>query len=230
MNTEHSNPVIVWSLLPSDAASIEDFSLTLGFWCVQMSSPQWRPQSQWPQSQQWRQQQQRALQTVGLSWRDTKLESTRGFTAAPFATRSSRIAATWTDTSDLMVRRKFVKLTFALKTAFNSSSPSEKRHNKLLQIEWTYSVKVFFMCILPGDKLFKCDECDKLFSRKESLKQHISYKHSKNVVGNTPNCNLQGLLLNMLVNVFFFCAPTSLTKSTNINATHVRNLFAWKTP
>lgn len=33
-----------------------------------------------------------------------------------------------------------------------------------------------------GDKLFKCDECDKLFSRKESLKQHISYKHSKNVV------------------------------------------------
>lgn len=34
----------------------------------------------------------------------------------------------------------------------------------------------------PGDKLFKCDECDKLFSRKESLKQHISYKHSKNAV------------------------------------------------
>lgn len=33
-----------------------------------------------------------------------------------------------------------------------------------------------------GDKLFKCDECDKLFSRKESLKQHISYKHSKNSV------------------------------------------------
>ncbi|KTF77562.1 hypothetical protein cypCar_00009999, partial [Cyprinus carpio] len=31
-----------------------------------------------------------------------------------------------------------------------------------------------------GDKCFKCDECDKMFSRKESLKQHISYKHSKN--------------------------------------------------
>lgn len=37
-------------------------------------------------------------------------------------------------------------------------------------------------CFLTGDKLFKCDECDKLFSRKESLKQHISYKHSRNVV------------------------------------------------
>lgn len=36
--------------------------------------------------------------------------------------------------------------------------------------------------LVAGDKLFKCDECDKLFSRKESLKQHISYKHSKNVV------------------------------------------------
>lgn len=35
---------------------------------------------------------------------------------------------------------------------------------------------------IAGDKLFKCDECDKLFSRKESLKQHISYKHSKNTV------------------------------------------------
>ncbi len=33
-----------------------------------------------------------------------------------------------------------------------------------------------------GDKCFKCDECDKMFSRKESLKQHISYKHSKNEV------------------------------------------------
>ena len=44
------------------------------------------------------------------------------------------------------------------------------------------------MYILPGDKLFKCDECDKLFSRKESLKQHISYKHSKNVVGSTQAC------------------------------------------
>lgn len=35
---------------------------------------------------------------------------------------------------------------------------------------------------VSGDKLFKCDECDKMFSRKESLKQHISYKHSKNEV------------------------------------------------
>lgn len=39
--------------------------------------------------------------------------------------------------------------------------------------------------LIPGDKLFKCDECDKLFSRKESLKQHISYKHSKNTVSQT---------------------------------------------
>lgn len=36
---------------------------------------------------------------------------------------------------------------------------------------------------LPGDKLFKCEECAKLFSRKESLKQHVSYKHSRNEVG-----------------------------------------------
>lgn len=34
----------------------------------------------------------------------------------------------------------------------------------------------------PGDKLFKCEECAKLFSRKESLKQHVSYKHSRNEV------------------------------------------------
>lgn len=40
-------------------------------------------------------------------------------------------------------------------------------------------------CFNTGDKLFKCDECDKLFSRKESLKQHISYKHSKNAVSKT---------------------------------------------
>lgn len=33
-----------------------------------------------------------------------------------------------------------------------------------------------------GDKLFKCEECAKLFSRKESLKQHVSYKHSRNEV------------------------------------------------
>ncbi|KAI4880437.1 hypothetical protein NFI96_018419 [Prochilodus magdalenae] len=39
--------------------------------------------------------------------------------------------------------------------------------------------------LFAGDKLFKCDECDKMFSRKESLKQHISYKHSKNEVRRT---------------------------------------------
>uniref|UniRef100_A0A8C5VKA0 PR domain zinc finger protein 15 n=1 Tax=Microcebus murinus TaxID=30608 RepID=A0A8C5VKA0_MICMU len=33
-----------------------------------------------------------------------------------------------------------------------------------------------------SDKLFKCEECAKLFSRKESLKQHVSYKHSRNEV------------------------------------------------
>lgn len=38
---------------------------------------------------------------------------------------------------------------------------------------------------LLGDKLFKCEECAKLFSRKESLKQHVSYKHSRNEVGGT---------------------------------------------
>ncbi|KAM5281002.1 PR domain zinc finger protein 15 isoform 4-T4 [Ctenodactylus gundi] len=31
-------------------------------------------------------------------------------------------------------------------------------------------------------RLFKCEECAKLFSRKESLKQHVSYKHSRNEV------------------------------------------------
>ncbi len=46
-------------------------------------------------------------------------------------------------------------------------------------------------CVFSGDKLFKCDECDKLFSRKESLKQHISYKHSKNVVSDSPDCYLR---------------------------------------
>lgn len=60
-----------------------------------------------------------------------------------------------------------------------------------------------------GDKLFKCDECDKLFSRKESLKQHISYKHSKNLVSNTPNCHLQSfyLLLLVCVHMSASCAP-----------------------
>lgn len=54
---------------------------------------------------------------------------------------------------------------------------------------WTASsgirnYKTLLLFSVPaGDKLFKCDECDKLFSRKESLKQHISYKHSKNEVG-----------------------------------------------
>lgn len=53
-----------------------------------------------------------------------------------------------------------------------------------------YSIAVEFavnvvLCVLLGAKLFKCDECDKLFSRKESLKQHISYKHSKDTVSST---------------------------------------------
>lgn len=39
------------------------------------------------------------------------------------------------------------------------------------------------MVVPVGDKLFKCEECTKLFSRKESLKQHVSYKHSRNEVG-----------------------------------------------
>ncbi|KAK2089963.1 hypothetical protein P7K49_032629 [Saguinus oedipus] len=43
-----------------------------------------------------------------------------------------------------------------------------------------------------GDKLFKCEECAKLFSRKESLKQHVSYKHSRNEVGgNNPRFSFQ---------------------------------------
>lgn len=47
-------------------------------------------------------------------------------------------------------------------------------------------------CFITGDKLFKCDECDKLFSRKESLKQHISYKHSKNTVSQTKASGVLG--------------------------------------
>lgn len=57
-----------------------------------------------------------------------------------------------------------------------------------------------FLCALSaGDKLFKCDECDKLFSRKESLKQHISYKHSKNMVSLSPEPRAQQLLVALLV-------------------------------
>lgn len=43
-----------------------------------------------------------------------------------------------------------------------------------------------------GDKLFKCEECTKLFSRKESLKQHVSYKHSRNEVGEGPLLSSDG--------------------------------------
>lgn len=43
-----------------------------------------------------------------------------------------------------------------------------------------------------GDKLFKCEECAKLFSRKESLKQHVSYKHSRNEVGDGGNQSNDG--------------------------------------
>lgn len=43
-----------------------------------------------------------------------------------------------------------------------------------------------------GDKLFKCEECTKLFSRKESLKQHVSYKHSRNEVGEGPPLSSDG--------------------------------------
>lgn len=50
----------------------------------------------------------------------------------------------------------------------------------------------FYWSVPLGDKLFKCEECAKLFSRKESLKQHVSYKHSRNEVGGTagslPGC------------------------------------------
>lgn len=80
-----------------------------------------------------------------------------------------------------------------------------------------------------GDKLFKCDECDKLFSRKESLKQHISYKHSKNVVSafRTAGSKVSAA---PAVNDVVCLSPNSLTKSTSTNATRVRNLFAWKMP
>lgn len=49
----------------------------------------------------------------------------------------------------------------------------------------TWSREPAFSWWLLGDKLFKCEECAKLFSRKESLKQHVSYKHSRNEVGRT---------------------------------------------
>lgn len=38
-----------------------------------------------------------------------------------------------------------------------------------------------------GDKLFKCEECAKLFSRRRAWKQHVSYKHSRNEVGDGGN-------------------------------------------
>lgn len=99
-------PSISWTPLPLVATSNMDLSLTLDCWCVQIWSPRQRAQSRWPQ----RQQQQRAVACWALlkarrSWRDTKPESTRGCTAAPSATRSSRTAATWTDTSAHMVRK-----------------------------------------------------------------------------------------------------------------------------
>ena len=49
-----------------------------------------------------------------------------------------------------------------------------------------------FIGWLVGDKLFKCEECAKLFSRKESLKQHVSYKHSRNEVGGRGFWDWQG--------------------------------------
>lgn len=94
--------ILVWHSLPPDETSTVDFLLTLDTRCVQRSSPQWRPLPRRPRR--WRRQQQRVPQRAGLSWRDTKSESTRGCTAAPSAIRSSRTAATSTDTSDLMVR------------------------------------------------------------------------------------------------------------------------------
>lgn len=127
------NPESIGPLLPPDAASTVDFSLTLDSWCVQKRSPRRRAQSRQPQRQQQQQQQQRAaacraLQTAGLSWRDTKPESTRGCTAAPSATRSSRTAATSTDTSDLTVRGH-LKSSFGVSKQWNCSSLSETSHN-----------------------------------------------------------------------------------------------------
>lgn len=60
-----------------------------------------------------------------------------------------------------------------------TGSFSIQRHDASLKSVFCLSEMSRF---IAGDKLFKCDECDKLFSRKESLKQHISYKHSKNIV------------------------------------------------
>lgn len=180
------------------SAYIVDFSLTLASWYVQMWSPRCRARSRWPWSQRRRRQQRAAacwaLQTAGLSWRDTKPESTRGCTAAPSATRSSRTAATLTDTSDHMVR-------------------GDESAEIIVRVSWCLALMDCSLCILPGDKLFKCDECDKLFSRKESLKQHISYKHSKNMVSKTPDCyhNNTSYCLSCYLTcfcVFFFlCLP-----------------------
>ena len=49
--------------------------------------------------------------------------------------------------------------------------------------QWAWRSDVLVTGLSLGDKLFKCEECAKLFSRKESLKQHVSYKHSRNEVG-----------------------------------------------
>lgn len=87
------------------------------------------------------------------------------------------------------------------------------------------------LCILQGDKLYKCDECDKLFSRKESLKQHISYKHSKNMVSVIrPGQVLFNQIVHLLTLRFVCVCLNSLILSTNTNVTHVKNPSAWKMP
>lgn len=104
-------------------------------------------------------------------------------------------------------------------------------------------VHMIYLSVLSlGDKLFKCDECDKMFSRKESLKQHISYKHSKNEVG-APRS-----LLNILAFPAFaqdshcvtlassliqctLCPHRSLSPmwSTGTNVTHATKPSVWRT-
>lgn len=112
------------------------------------------------------------------------------------------------------------------KAALRRSSSSFKRSSTCS----VASVHLAMCVVVPAGKLFKCEECDKLFSRKESLKQHISYKHSKNTVSDTFLSGLVHHAASSCVYVVFSCPTNSLTRSTSINATHVRNHFAWKMP
>ncbi|KAM8906638.1 PR domain zinc finger protein 15 isoform 3-T3 [Lycaon pictus] len=78
-----------------------------------------------------------------------------------------KLATTTSDTSSVPKFPHHQSTTITLKRSLILSSRHGIRRKLVRQL---------------GDKLFKCEECAKLFSRKESLKQHVSYKHSRNEV------------------------------------------------